>query len=155
MSSIPQNHFDEYDLIDCVQRFFSNIMSANFLPNVTEWKKKVFHQLSCFITNSVTFLSEEVCICSNEQALLRNRFPKTLSIVSLILQKLTGFVSLLFLQLISWIMIFVTWQTKKEKMSSSLMTVFSTAQAVRKQNLNQEFLTTWICISKKVSECLL
>ena len=23
MSSIPQNHFDENDLIDCVQRFFS------------------------------------------------------------------------------------------------------------------------------------
>ena len=22
MSSIPQNHFDENDLIDCVQRFF-------------------------------------------------------------------------------------------------------------------------------------
>ena len=33
--------------------------------------------------------------------------------------------------------------------------VFLIAQAVRKQNWDQEFLTTRICISKKASECLL
>ena len=33
MSSIPQNHFDEKDLVDCVQRFFLNTMLANFLSN--------------------------------------------------------------------------------------------------------------------------
>ena len=37
MSSIPQNHSDEKDLVDCVQSFFSkfflNTMLANFLPN--------------------------------------------------------------------------------------------------------------------------
>ncbi len=36
MSSIPQNHFNENDLSDCVQRFFQNIMSENFLPDVME-----------------------------------------------------------------------------------------------------------------------
>ena len=34
MSSIPQNHSDEKALIDCVQRFFSDTMSASFLPDV-------------------------------------------------------------------------------------------------------------------------
>lgn len=44
---------------------------------------------------------------------------------------------------------------QERKMYSSLMTVFLIAQAVRKQNGDQEFLTTRICISKKASECLL
>jgi len=43
----------------------------------------------------------------------------------------------------------------KEKMYSSLMTVFSTAPAVRKQNWDQKFLTIQTCISKKDSGCLL
>ena len=155
MSSIPQNHFNENDLSDCVQRFFQNIMSENFLPDVMEWKKKVFRLFLCFVTNSATFLSEEVCICSNGLALLRKHFPRTLSTVSLILPKQTGSVLLLFLQLISSIMIFVIWQIMKEKMSLSLMTVFSIAPAVRKQNWDQKFLTKPTCISKRASGCLL
>ena len=39
MSSIPQNPFDENNLINCVQRFFSNvvfpnIMLVSFVPDV-------------------------------------------------------------------------------------------------------------------------
>ena len=155
MSSIPQNHFNENDLSDCVQRFFSNIMLVSFLPNATEWKKKVSHLFPYFVTSSVTFLSEEACTCSNGQALLRKIFQRTLSTVYLILPKQTGFVLLLFLQLISSIMIFVTWQITKGKMSLSLMIVFSTAPAVRKQNWDQKFLTTRICISRRAFGCLL
>ena len=155
MSSIPQNHFNENDLSNCVQRFFPNIMLVSFLPDIMEWKKKVFRLFLCFVTNSATFLSEEVCICSNGLALLRKIFQRTLSTVYLILPKQTGFVLLLFLQLISSIMIFVTWQITKGKMSLSLMIVFSTAPAVRKQNWAQKFLTTRICISKRAFGCLL
>lgn len=36
MSSIPQNHSDEKALVDCVQRFFPNIMLAGFLPDAME-----------------------------------------------------------------------------------------------------------------------
>ena len=36
MSSIPQNHSDEKALVDCIQRFFSNIMLVSFLPDVME-----------------------------------------------------------------------------------------------------------------------
>ncbi len=101
MSSIPQNLSDEKALIDCVQRFFLNTMSANFLPDVMGWRKKVFLRCPCFITNSATFLLEEVCTCSNGLALSRKSFPRTRSTVSLILQKQTGSVLLLFLLLIS------------------------------------------------------
>ena len=102
MSSIPQNHFDENDLIDCVQRFFSKHHVGKLLAKCNGMKeKKVFHLFPCFVTSSVTFLSEEVYICSNGPALLRNSFLKTLSIASLILQKQTGSVLLLFLQQIS------------------------------------------------------
>ena len=41
------------------------------------------------------------------------------------------------------------------KMFSSLMIACSTAPAAGKQNWDQKFLTTRICISKKDSECLL
>ena len=44
---------------------------------------------------------------------------------------------------------------QERKMSSLLMTVFSTVPAVRKQNWVQKFLTTQICILKRASGCLL
>ena len=34
MSSITQNHFDENNLIDCVEDFFPDIMLAGLLPDV-------------------------------------------------------------------------------------------------------------------------
>ena len=155
MSSIPQNYFVENDLIDCVQRFFSKHHVGRLLARCNGMKEKGVSSVSLLRYNSATFLSEEVCICSSGLALLRRRFPRTLSTVSLILQKQTGFVLLLFLQLILSIMTFVIWQIRKEKMSLSLMTAFSTVPAVRKRNWDQKFLTTRICISKRASGCLL
>ncbi len=34
VSSIAQNHFDENNLIDCVRKFFPDIMPVGFLPDV-------------------------------------------------------------------------------------------------------------------------
>jgi len=107
MSSIPQNYFVENDLIDCVQRFFSKHHVGRLLARCNGMKEKGVSSVSLLLINSATFLSEEVCICSSGLALLRRRFPRTLSTVSLILQKQTGFVLLLFLQLILSIMTFV------------------------------------------------
>ncbi len=36
MSSISQNYYDEKALVDCVQRFFQNIMLESFLLSATE-----------------------------------------------------------------------------------------------------------------------
>lgn len=87
MSSIPQKYSNEKNLIDCVQRFFPNTISANYLPDVMERRKKAFPPFLCSSTNSITFLLEEVCICNNVQVLLRRHFPRILFIVSSILQK--------------------------------------------------------------------
>lgn len=35
MSSISQNQSNEKTLVDCVQRFFPNIILAGFLPDTT------------------------------------------------------------------------------------------------------------------------
>ena len=35
MPSISQNQSNEKALVDCVQRFFPNIILADFLPNAT------------------------------------------------------------------------------------------------------------------------
>ena len=40
MSSIPQNHFDENDLIDCVQRFFSKHHVGKLLAKCNGMKEK-------------------------------------------------------------------------------------------------------------------
>ena len=40
MSSIPQNHFDENDLIDCVQRFFSKYHVGKLLARCNGMKEK-------------------------------------------------------------------------------------------------------------------
>ena len=76
MSSIPQNHFNENDLSDCVQRFFSKYHVSKLLARCNGMKEKVFRLFLCFVTNSATFLSEEVCICSNGLALLRKIFKE-------------------------------------------------------------------------------
>lgn len=101
MSSIPQNYFDENDLIDCVQRFFSKHHVGKLLAKCNGMKEKGVSPVSLLRYKLSNILSEEVCICSNGPALLRNSFLKTLSIASLILQKQTGSVLLLFLQQIS------------------------------------------------------
>ena len=40
MSSIPQNHFDENNLIDCVQRFFSKHHVGRLLARCNGMKEK-------------------------------------------------------------------------------------------------------------------
>ena len=151
MSSIPQNYFVENDLIDCVQRFFSKHHVGRLLARCNGMKEKG--------VSSVSLLRYKLSnIFVGRSMYMQQRtgsFQRILSTVSLILPKQTGFVLLLFLQLILSIMTFVIWQIRKEKMSLSLMTAFSTVPAVRKRNWDQKFLTTRICISKRASGCLL
>ena len=46
MSSIPQNHFDKNNLIDCVQRFFSKHHVGKLLAKCNGMKEK--RCLTCF-----------------------------------------------------------------------------------------------------------
>ena len=101
MSSIPQNHFDENDLIDCVQRFFSKHHVGKLLAKCNGMKEKGVSPVSLLRYKLSNIFIGRSCICSNGPALLRNSFLKTLSIASLILQKQTGSVLLLSLQQIS------------------------------------------------------
>ena len=84
MSSIPQNHFDENNLIDCVQRFFSKHHVGKLLARCNEMKEKGVSPVSLLRYKLSNILLEEVCICSNVPALLRKIFQRTLFIVSLI-----------------------------------------------------------------------
>ena len=88
MCSIPQNYFDEKDLIDCVQRFFSKYHVGKLLARCNGMKEKGVSSVSLLrYKTQQHFLSEEVCISTDELALLRSSFLKILSTVSLILQK--------------------------------------------------------------------
>ena len=82
MSSIPQNYCDENELIDCVQRFFSRHHVGKLLAKCNGMKEKGVSPVSLLRYKSATFLSEEACICSNELALLRKIFQRTLFIGS-------------------------------------------------------------------------
>ena len=106
MSSIPQNHFNENDLIDCVQRFFSKHHVGKLLANF-------YRFLNSVKTNWLRFTSFLAA-----------------DIVDHDIRDLTN-------------------QERK-----NVFIIFSAVQAVRKQNWDQRFLTTQICISKKASECL-
>lgn len=155
MSSIPQNHFNENDLSDCVQRFFSKYHVSKLLARCNGMKEKGISPVSLLRYKLSNIFVGRSMYMQQRTGSFKEDFQRILSTVSLILPKQTGFVLLLFLQQISSIMIFVTWQITKGKMSLSLMIVFSTAPAVRKQNWDQKFLTTRICISKRAFGCLL
>ena len=88
MSSIPQNHFDENDLIDCVQRFFSKHHIGKLLAKCNGMKEKGVSPVSLLRYKLINiFGGRSMYMQHNGPALLRKSFLKTLSIVSLILQK--------------------------------------------------------------------
>ena len=108
MSSIPQNHFNENDLSDCVQRFFSKYNVGKLLARCNGMKEKGISPVSLLRYKlSNIFVGRSMYMRSSGLALLRKSFLRILSIVSLILRKQTGSVLLLFLQQISSIMTFV------------------------------------------------
>ena len=155
MSSILQNHFDENNLIDCVQRFFSKHHVGKLLAKCNGMKEKGVSPVSLLRYKFSNIFVGRSMYMQQRTDSFKEDFSKNTSYRFLNSAKQTGFVLLLFLQQISSIMIFVTSQITKGKMSLSLMTVFSTAPAVRKQNWDQKFLTTRICISKRAFGCLL
>ena len=83
MSSIPQNHFDENDLIDCVQRFFSKHHVGNLLARCNGMKEKGVSPVSLLRYKlSNIFVGRSMYM--QQLALLRKIFQRTLFIVSLI-----------------------------------------------------------------------
>ena len=91
MSSIPQNHFDENDLIDCVQRFFSKHHVGNLLARCNGMKEKGVSPVSLLRYKLSNIFSEEVCICSSRLGLLKKSFPRTLFNGSLLLAEILNF----------------------------------------------------------------
>ncbi|MGP1567653.1 MAG: hypothetical protein ACTTHM_02940 [Peptoanaerobacter stomatis] len=99
-------------------------------------------------------MSEELCICNNVPALLRQIFSKSsfskntfYRFFNPVKTNCLHFTSLLAVVIVNNNLKKLT--DDKIKMFSSLMTAFLIVPAARKQNCGQRFLTTPICISKK------
>ena len=101
MSSIPQNHSDEKALVDCVKRFFSKHHVGKFLARCNGTKEKCVSPVSLLWYKLSNIFVGRSMYMQQRTSSFKENFPRTRSTVSLILQKQTGFVSLLFLQRIS------------------------------------------------------
>ena len=101
MSSIPQNHSDEKALVDCVQRFFSKHHVGKLLARCNGTKEKGVSPVSLLRYKLSNIFVGRSMYMQQRTSSFKKIFPRTHSTVSLILQKQTGFVSLLFLQRIS------------------------------------------------------
>lgn len=155
MSSIPQNHSDEKALIDCVQRFFSKHHVGKLLARCNGMKEKGVSPVSLFRYKlSNIFVGRSMYMQqqtgSFKEAFSKNTFYRFLNSAK---TNWLRFTSLLAADIVNHDIKGLTNDSRK--MSSSLMTVFLTAPVARKQNWDQKFLTTRICVSKKDSECLL
>ena len=155
MSSILQNHFDENNLIDCVQRFFSKHHVGKLLAKCNGMKEKCIspvsllrYKLSNIFVGRSMYMQQRTG--SFKEDFSKNTFYRFLNSAK---TNWLRFTSLLASDIVNNDIRDLTNQGKK--MSSLLMTVFSTVPAVRKQNWVQKFLTTQICILKRASGCLL
>jgi len=155
MSSILQNHFDENNLIDCVQRFFSKHHVGKLLAKCNGMKEKgispvslLRYKLSNIFVGRSMYMQQRTG--SFKEDFSKNTFYRFLNSAK---TNWLRFTSLLASDIVNNDIRDLTNQGKK--MSSLLMTVFSTVPAVRKQNWVQKFLTTQICILKRASGCLL
>ena len=101
MSSIPQNHSDEKALIDCVQRFFSKHHVGKLLARCNGMKEKGVSPVSLFRYKLSNIFVGRSMYMQQQTGSFKEHFPRTRSTVSLILQRQTGSVSLLFLLQIS------------------------------------------------------
>ena len=155
MSSIPQNHSDEKALIDCVQRFFSKHHVGKLLARCNGMKEKGVSPVSLFRYKlSNIFVGRSMYMQqqtgSFKEAFSKNTFYRFLNSAK---TNWLRFTSLLAADIVNRDIKGLTNDSRK--MFSSLMIACSTAPAAGKQNWDQKFLTTRICISKKDSECLL
>ena len=153
MSSIPQNYFDENDLIDCVQRFFSKHHVGKLLAKCNGMKEKgvspvslLRYKLSNIFIGRSMYMQQRTG--SFKEQFSKNTFYRFLNSTK---TNWLRFTSLLAADIVNNDIRDLTNQERK----NVFIIVFLIAQAVRKQNWDQEFLTTRICISKKASECLL
>ena len=155
MSSIPQKHLDEKAFVDCVQRFFSKHQVGRLLGKCNGMKEKgvspvslLRYKLSNIFVGKSMYMQQRTC--SFKEDFSKNTFYRFLNSAK---TNWLRFTSLLAADIVNRDIKGLTNDSRK--MFSSLMTVFSTAPVARKQNWDQKFLTTRICISKKDSECLL
>ena len=153
MSSIPQNYFDENDLIDCVQRFFSKHHVGKLLAKCNGMKEKgvspvslLRYKLSNIFIGRSMYMQQRTG--SFKEQFSKNTFYRFLNSTK---TNWLRFTSLFAADIVNNDIRDLTNQERK----NVFIIVFLIAQAVRKQNWDQEFLTTRICISKKASECLL
>ena len=107
MSSIPQNHFDENNLIDCVQRFFSKHHVGKLLAKCNGMKEKGVSPVSLLRYKLSNIFVGRSMYMQQRTGSFKEAFSKNTFYLSLILQKQTGFVLLLFLQPTSSTMTFV------------------------------------------------
>ena len=158
MSSIPQNHSDEKDLVVYVQRFFSKHHVGKLLAKCNGMKEKgvspvslLRYKLSNIFVGRSMYMQRRTG--SFKEEFSKNTFYRFLNSLNSAKTNWLRFTSLLAADFVNNDIKGLTNDSRK--MSSSLMTVFLTAPAARKQNWDQKFLITRICISKKDSECLL
>ena len=107
MSSILQNYFDENNLIDCVQRFFSKHHVGKLLAKCNGMKEKGISPVSLLRYKLSNIFVGRSMYMQQRTGSFKEIFLRTLFTVSLILQKQTGSVLLLFLQPTSSTMTFV------------------------------------------------
>ena len=155
MSSIPQNYFVENDLIDCVQRFFSKHHVGRLLARCNGMKEKgvssvslLRYKLSNIFVGRSMYMQQRTG--SFKEAFSKNTFYRFLNSAK---TNWLRFTSLLAADIVNRDIKGLTNDSRK--MFSSLMTAFLIVPAARKQNWDQKFLTTRICISKRASGCLL
>ena len=154
MSSIPQNHFDENDLIDCVQRFFSKHHVGNLLARCNGMKEKgvspvslLRYKLSNIFVGRSMYMQQRTG--SFKEDFSKNTFYRFLNSVK---TNWLRFTSLLAADIVNNDLKNLTDDNRKNVFI--IDDAFLIVPAARKQNWHQRFLTTLTCISKKVFGCL-
>ena len=155
MSSIPQNHFDENDLIDCVQRFFSKHHVGKLLAKCNGMKEKgvspvslLRYKLSNIFIGRSMYMQQRTG--SFKEQFSKNTFYRFLNSTK---TNWLRFTSLLAADIVNNDIRDLTNQERKNVfiIDDSLFNRTS----CKKTELVSRVLTTRICISKKAFECLL
>lgn len=154
MSSIPQNHFDENDLIDCVQRFFSKHHVGKLLARCNGMKEKgvspvslLRYKLSNIFVGRSMYMQQRTG--SFKEDFSKNTFYRFLNSVK---TNWLRFTSLLAADIVNNDLKDLTDDNRKNVfiIDDSLFNRTS----CKKTELAIEVLTTLTCISKKVFGCL-
>ncbi|MFQ6803687.1 MAG: hypothetical protein ACLRT5_01375 [Lachnospiraceae bacterium] len=154
MSSIPQNYCDENELIDCVQRFFSRHHVGKLLAKCNGMKEKgvspvslLRYKLSNIFVGRSMYMQQRTG--SFKEDFSKNTFYRFLNSAK---TNWLRFTSLLAADIVNNDLKDLTDDSRKNVfiVDDSLLV----EPAARKQNWDQKYSTTPICISKKGFGCL-